>query len=342
MVVSAMVSKLLGLIGLLGVTMLVRADGELKFVDLGSFKLRSGAQVSDCRVGYRTFGQLNEARDNAVLVPTWYLGTSQNLAQSFKPGGLVDSSRFYVIAVDALGNGVSTSPSNSKRQADAKFPAVTVRDMVESQHAMLLKLGITHLRAVVGISMGGMQTFQWVTAYPDFMDKAVPIVGSPRPTSYDLMDYGAGSKALRAAIANKTARASLISTWADFFYLALNSPNYYVANTPRDTAVDSLKGFEAALLAWNPYDMLVDLDALSSNDAFSDFHEDEEAAARAVRAKLLVIVATQDHCVNPAPALSFAKRLGAETLVLDGPAGHSSTGTDSARINQAIEAFLNP
>src|SRR5579871_483462 len=176
------------------------AEGEQQFAQIGDLKLQAGATLKDCKVGYRTFGKLNAAKDNAVLVPTWYLGTSGNLAGSFKPGGLVDPAKYYVIAVDALTNGVSTSPSNSPTQHDADFPAVTIRDMVESQHAMLLGLGITHLHAVIGISMGGMQTFQWVMAYPDFVDKAVPIVGSPRPTSYDLMYYTAGYRALKAAI----------------------------------------------------------------------------------------------------------------------------------------------
>jgi homoserine O-acetyltransferase len=93
----------------------------------------------------------------------------------------VDSSRYFVIAVDALGNGTSSSPSNSDAQPGRDFPRVTIRDLVESQFWLATRVfGLTHLKGIVGLSMSGMQVFQWMTAYPDFMDKAVSIVGSPQ------------------------------------------------------------------------------------------------------------------------------------------------------------------
>lgn len=292
-----------------------------------------------CKVGYRTYGALDSSKDNAVLVPTWYLGKSGDYGP-FKKGSLVDSAKYYVIAVDALGNGVSSSPSNSETQRDAAFPAITMADIVHSQHEMLLGMGITHLRAVLGISMGGFQTFEWLTAYPNFLDKAVPIVGSPRPTSYDLMFCGAAHKALTAAMANPSARSSLVRAFADFFWLALETPAYYVKHTPRQYAVASLSGFETALLAWDLYDMDSGMNALSNQDVFKPFGESEDAAAKAVKAQVLIINASQDHCVNPAPALSFAKALHARTMILTDDNGHQSPGAEMARISTAIEAFL--
>ena len=317
-----------------------QGDGEQRFMNLGDLKLQSGAVLRDCNVGYRTFGHLNANKSNAVLVPTWYLGTTADLQGSFRPGGLVNPEEYYVIAVDALTNGVSSSPSNSTAQHDSSFPAVTIRDMVESQHQMLLRMGLSHLRAVMGISMGGIQTFQWMTAYPDFMDKAIPIVGSPRPTSYDLMFYAGGLHALTAGIDRPEARNDLVSAYADFFWLALNTPAYYVQHTKREDAVESLKGFEGALIKWDTYDMKVGLEAILGQDIFRPFGEDETRTASSVKAKVLVIVASQDHCVNPAPALSFAKLLHARTLVLTGDAGHSSPGAEAARVGSEIDKFL--
>jgi homoserine O-acetyltransferase/O-succinyltransferase len=90
-------------------------NGEPQFASLGDFKLQSGEVLRECRIGYRTFGTLNADRSNAVLFPTWASGTSEQLAGSIGPGRLADSSKFFVVAVDALANGVSSPPPTARR-----------------------------------------------------------------------------------------------------------------------------------------------------------------------------------------------------------------------------------
>jgi hypothetical protein len=154
------------------------ADGDLQFAKLGDFELVGGGKISNCLIGYRTFGSLNAERSNAILFPTWFSGQTQDLKDFISPEGMADSSKFFVIAVDALGNSISSSPSNSREHGGAEFPTIAIADMVRSQRLLLSnEFGIERLHAVMGISMGGMQTFEWITAYPDAMRLAVPIIG---------------------------------------------------------------------------------------------------------------------------------------------------------------------
>ncbi|MEK7753536.1 MAG: alpha/beta fold hydrolase, partial [Acidobacteriota bacterium] len=144
------------------------ADGEQKFFAIGEFQLESGAAIRECRIGYRTYGALNADKSNAVLFPAWFTGTSKVPEQYFGtgPAKMIDTSKYFVVAVDALANGVSSSPSNSASQPRLAFPKITIRDMVNSQRRLITEVfGIKQLHAVVGISMGGMQAFQWAVSY---------------------------------------------------------------------------------------------------------------------------------------------------------------------------------
>ena len=114
--VLAILCLLLCPIGALG------QEGQQQFAVLGDFRLESGEQIRDCRLGYRTFGRLNSDKSNVVLVPTWFAGTTSDFQLFFGSGKLIDASIYFIVAIDALGNGVSTSPSNCSTCPMAALP----------------------------------------------------------------------------------------------------------------------------------------------------------------------------------------------------------------------------
>lgn len=320
------------------------AEGRQKSAELGTCKLASGGQIANCRLGYRTWGTLNAERSNAVLFPTWFSGTSASLADSVGPNGLVDPGKYFVIAIDALGDGVSSSPSNSATQHGSDFPAFTVQDMVNSEYRLATEtLGLKHVHAVMGISMGGIQTFEWMVDYPDFMDVAIPIVGSPRPNSRDLLLYRADGDAARSDPAWQEGHYSQSppASGAELIWeLNLTTPVNYARTHPREKFdAEYAKLRSKGILPFDANDWLAQLDAIVRLDiAHGGSLED---AAKRVHAKVLVVSAAQDHMVNPKPALDFAGLIGAETLVLEGDCGHLSVGCEAATLNPVVRAFLD-
>ncbi len=148
--------------------------------------LASGLQLHSCQVGYRTFGRLAADKSNVLVLPTWLSGQSKDWAMFIGPGKLIDPSTYFVVVIDALGNGISSSPSNHPQKPGTSFPALTTLDMVTSSRRLLVEhLGITHVRGIIGISMGGMLALLWGAAFPDDADKIVSMVGTPRPSGRD-------------------------------------------------------------------------------------------------------------------------------------------------------------
>ena len=98
-------------------------NGALQTADLGRCELDSGKFIQPCLLSYRTYGRLNVSRTNAVFFPSWYNGRSEDLAQFFGPDKIVDTTRYFGVAIDALGDGVSSSASNSTTQHGAAFPS---------------------------------------------------------------------------------------------------------------------------------------------------------------------------------------------------------------------------
>jgi homoserine O-acetyltransferase len=322
-------------------------DGQQRFAALGDFRLESGEVIRDCRIGYRTWGKLDAPRANAVLFPTWFSGTTAQLAGNFAAGKMLDPGRYYIIAVDATGDGVSTSPSNSKAQPRLKFPRFTIRDMVESQHRLVTgTLGLTHLRAVMGISMGGMQAFQWMVSHPGFLDRAIPIVGTPQLSPYDKLLWEAERHAIESDANWKngdyTQRPeAAMRTVSDIHNLALSSPaRYNEENRGKEMSGVLAAAEKATLDGMDTNDWYRQLEAMLAHDIFREFGGDQARAAATVRARVTVIVAAKDHMVNPSTALEFGRALGATIVELTSDCGHLAPGCEAAKVNSAVASAL--
>ncbi len=302
--------------------------GQQRFGEIGDLELVSGEVLRECRVGYRTFGQFDEEKSNVVVYPTWANGRTEQME-----GGtawLSDSGN-YVIAVDALSNGVSSSPSNSRLQPRMKYPKITVRDMVESQHALLTRiLNIDHVKAVMGVSMGAMQT----TAYPEFMDKAVAVAGSPRLAPYDLLHWQMQIDAIKndrrwnnGDYTENPARAFEYEVGA----LILTTPEYFNQNTTREQVFTEIAKSRDHYNGPDANNKIRQAEAMMAMDA-SD--------ASGVKARMFIVVSKNDHTVTPGPALEFADKIGVEPFILDNNCGHSLHLCADNGMNRAILEFL--
>lgn len=159
-----------------------------EFFDVADFLLQKGGVMPKVRLAYRTLGQLNPAKDNAVLVPSWYTGTDTD-TETFMCGKdrALNPEKYFLILTNLLGNGRSSSPSNTPAPFErARFPKITLHDNVRLQHMLITeRLGISRLRLVTGWSMGACQSFQWAAQYPDVVAAAAPIAGSARTASFN-------------------------------------------------------------------------------------------------------------------------------------------------------------
>lgn len=162
--------------------------GPWQVFKVGDFELEAGGVLHDLELAYAVHGKLNAARDNAILVPTWYSGTSKVMEQLFVgPGRALDPARYCIIIVNQIGNGISTSPHTiDGAQAMANFPRIQIGDDVRAQHKLVTEVfGIDRLALVFGGSMGAQQTYDWAVRYPAMVARAAPLAGYARNTDHD-------------------------------------------------------------------------------------------------------------------------------------------------------------
>ena len=181
---------------------------EKKVFSLPSYTTTGGKTIRDVKVGWESYGTLNAARDNVIVVPHFFTGNS-HAAGRYKaedaapgywdsiigPGKPVDTDKYFVVSVDSLVN-LNTKDPNTTTTGPASinpetgkpygmsFPIVTMRDFVQVQKALLDSLGVRKVHAAMGASMGALQSIEWANAYPDFVERLVPVIGGPEASAW--------------------------------------------------------------------------------------------------------------------------------------------------------------
>jgi homoserine O-acetyltransferase len=328
---------------------------------LGDFKLESAEVIRDFSISYVTHGTLNAEKSNAILMVTAIGGNHHRIDYLIGPGRALDPAKYFIIATDAIGNGLTTSPSNSKSQPKMQFPRFNIRDMVNSQHRLVSeKFGIRKLVTVVGASMGGMQALQWGVSYPDMVESLVPIIPLGRTPAWTTGILEMLRQSIMADprwkggnyAANEPPEQGM-RLWAGWLSgVVVRTPVYEESLYPVTmVAVAYLKGVEDGgwkrmdAVDWIYQSWAYDQHNLGTTPGFGgDYHR----ALGAIKAKTLILAGSTD-LLNPEyesqEAARYIKDVRYVAINPQRPMGHLSGAGATARENDVqnheIGAFLD-
>jgi homoserine O-acetyltransferase len=318
---------------------------------LGRFTLESGATLPDAVIAFKTHGSLAPGGKNAVLYPTQFAAHHGDVEWLIGPGRALDPRTHFIVVADQLGNGLSSSPSNTAPPFDrARFPAVTIRDDVAAQHRLLTEaLGVRYLALVVGYSMGAMQAFQWAISHPTFVERIAPYCGTARTTPHNAVFL----QSLRAALTADAAWAggdytspprrglrALASIYAGWGF----SQDFYNRGGYRQLGFGSVSecitGFwEARYAKRDANNLLSMIRTWELNDAGSTpgMGGSLERALGSIRARCTVMASRTDLYFRPADIEAEARMIpGARFRVIPSDWGHMA----GAGINPDDSEFL--
>lgn len=324
----------------------------------GDLKLESGDVIKDFSISYVTHGTLNASKSNAVLVVTAIAGNHHRIDFMIGPGKALDPDRYFIIATDAIANGLSTSPSNSTTQPRMSFPRFTIRDMVSSQHRLVTeKFGIDHLVAVVGPSMGGMQVLQWGVSHPGMMDGLVAMVPLAKTPAWSVAVMETTRRAIMLDPAwnggNYTAVPEKgVRLWRDILnLLSARTPDMYEEQFKDGTdVVPWMTAQEDGVLkAFDANDWIYQTWAYETHDVgtTSGFGGDTTKALASIQARTLILTGTKDLLNPEFEPLAAAHAIPHARVVTISPGtvrGHASAGgavpDDVTFLNRETAQFL--
>jgi homoserine O-acetyltransferase len=326
-------------------------QGPHEFFDLGAFELEDGGILPACQLAYTTFGHLNGRRDNAVLLPTWYAGTHLVPGKTYVgQGHALDPRRHFIVVVNQIGNGVSTSPHNTAEPYGMDgFPRVRIGDDVRAQDRLLReRLGIDGLALVVGGSMGAQQALEWAVRFPDRVKRVAVIAGTARTPPQAILFADALADALTAdpGFAAGRYRTSLevragLKRHARLWSLMGFSRDFWNEERWRPLGFSSMERFltgfmEVYFAQMDPNALLAMAWKWQQADVGRNANGNLDAALGAVTARTFVMPIDSDMCFTVEDARADHERIpGSELRVLETASGHLSIfGFDQSFVAQ--------
>jgi homoserine O-acetyltransferase len=293
---------LLGLLLLLSAAapQTVRAQQEGVFV-IPEFQFEKGGKLTDVKVGYITWGKLNEAKDNALLILPATNAPKAWAAYHIGPGKTFDSDKYFIIGVDPVGSGTSSQPKDG---LGTKFPKYTIRDMVRAQHELLTKqFGISQVRAIGGASMGSFQSIEWGVTYPGFAKGLVLWVPAARSDRH----FQAIVDAVNAVIkldpmykdGNYDSQPIEGMKRAGMVYFPWLYSDQYLAQLASDDAFHKAEmAFgEGWAKSWDANTLIWRYEASANHDASEPFGGDMKKALSRIGVPVLILSSSSDRTV---------------------------------------------
>ena len=327
---------------------------DYRVFECGDVTLQSNVVLKRAQLAYQTYGKLNAAADNAVLIPSFYTGTHFRSEAYFGPGRSIDTDRYFVVATNMFGNGLSTSPSNAEAsQAAGQFPLITIYDNVSLQHRLLEHLGVKHLKLVAGWSMGAIQAYHFAAFYPAMVEALLPFCGAARCSPHNHV-FLEGAKA--ALCADPTFDEGQYSAPPEAGLKAFGrvycgwaySQAFFRHGLYRVLGFDSiealLRDWEQDHLAWDANNLLAKLATWQHADiaAHTAFDGDFKRAMSAIQARTRVMPCRTDLYFPPEDSEEEVSAMpNAELEVIDSEWGHcaASPGRNAVVMAQLEKAF---
>lgn len=278
---------------------------ELITFELDDFELISGLSL-DLKLAYRCYGELNAAKDNVIVLPTYYTGNDESYLKIIGSEFALNPEKYFIVIPNLFGNGVSSSPSNTPPPYDAaRFPKITTYDNIHAQSLLLGALGVEDIALVIGWSMGAMQSYQWAAQYPKRVKKAMIICGSAKTAIHNQV-FLKGVKACIEAdqrynsgdyseppIDGLKAFGRVYAGWA-FSQAFYRNERYKEMGF--ETAEDLLLWWEEDHITWDANDLLAMLDTWVTGDISNQpaYNGDLLAALEAIEAQVWLVPCEQD------------------------------------------------